>query len=311
VAFGALKEEKIRRDATVTVSERAWRAPGARMYLDTRRPVKIDDLLRGMIIQSANDACLALAEAVAGDEARFVERMNSTATRLGLRATRFVNACGQTRAGHRTTARDLATLTRALVRDYPKDYGAYFAGKEFTYAGISQTNRNRLLWLDPNVDGVKTGQTTAAGYCLIASTRRNDRRLLSVLVGAASESARATESQKLLNHGLQYYETVRLYPARQPVAVYRIYKGQGSKLSIGFDDDFYVTVPRGSASQLRAEVIARQPYMAPVARGAQVATLRLSLAAEHYADYPLSALQDVPVASLIGRAWDGLMLLLR
>jgi D-alanyl-D-alanine carboxypeptidase (penicillin-binding protein 5/6) len=311
LVLDAIKQDKIRREASVSVSERAWQASGARMYLDTRRPVKIDDLLRGMLVQSANDACVALAEATGGDEARFVERMNSTAKRLGLSATRFVNACGQSAPQHRTTARDLASLTRALIRDFPKDYATYFANKEFSYAGIHQTNHNRLLWLDPNVDGVKTGQTASAGYCLIASTKRDNRRLISVVVGAASDSGRVTESQKLLNHGLQYYETVRLYTAKQPVAVYRIYKGLGSRLGVGFADDFYVTLPRGGASQLQADIIAKQPFMAPVARGDVVATLRLRLAGEPYAEYPLTALQDIPVASLFGRAWDGLMLLVR
>ncbi len=310
LTFGALKEGRLQLGQTLQVSEKAWKAEGSRMFLDPRKPAVVEDLIKGMIVQSGNDACITLAEAIAGSEAAFAVLMNQTAQRLGMRASHFVNATGLPDAEHYTTARDLATLALALIRDFPSDY-KYYAIKEFTHAGITQPNRNRLLWLDPNVDGVKTGHTESAGYCLIASSRRDNRRLLSVVLGTASDAARATESQKLLNYGLQFHETVRLYSANQPVSVFRIYKGKGSELGVGFTQDFHVTVPRGSASRIKAEVIARQPLLAPATRGQAMATLRLKLDDQILAEYPMVALQTIPVASLIGRLWDGLMLLFK
>jgi D-alanyl-D-alanine carboxypeptidase (penicillin-binding protein 5/6) len=310
LTFSALKEGRLKLGQALPVSEKAWKSEGSRMFLDPSKPALVEDLIKGMIVQSGNDACVTLAEAIAGSEEAFVAMMNQTALRLGMRSTRFANATGLPHAEHRTTARDLATLAQAVIRDFPGDY-KYYAIKEFTYAGITQANRNRLLWLDPNVDGVKTGHTESAGYCLIASSRRDNRRLLSVVLGATSDAARASESQKLLNYGLQFHETVRLYKANQPVSIFRIYKGEGSQLGVGFSQDFYVTVPRGSASQLKAEVIAKQPIMAPASRGQAVATLRIKLDDKILADYPMVALQDIPVASLIGRLWDSLMLLFK
>ncbi|MBK6743657.1 MAG: D-alanyl-D-alanine carboxypeptidase [Hydrogenophilales bacterium] len=310
LTFGALKEGRLQLGQTLQVSEKAWKAEGSRMFLDPRKPAVVEDLIKGMIVQSGNDACITLAEGIAGSEAAFAALMNQTAQRLGMRASHFVNATGLPDAQHYTTARDLATLALALIRDFPSDY-KYYAIKEFTHAGITQPNRNRLLWLDPNVDGVKTGHTESAGYCLIASSRRDNRRLLSVVLGTASDAARATESQKLLNYGLQFHETVRLYTANQPVSVFRIYKGKGSELGVGFTQDFHVTVPRGSASRIKAEVIARQPLLAPATRGQAMATLRLKLDDQILAEYPMVALQTIPVASLIGRLWDGLMLLFK
>jgi serine-type D-Ala-D-Ala carboxypeptidase (penicillin-binding protein 5/6) len=310
LTFQAIQSGKLKRDQSLRVSERAWKTEGSRMFLDPRKPALVEDLVKGMIIQSGNDACVTLAEAIAGSEAGFVETMNQTAKRLGMRNTTFMNATGLPHPEHRASVRDLATLTLALIRDFPADY-KYYAMKDFTYDGITQPNRNRLLWLDPNVDGVKTGHTDSAGYCLIASARRDQRRLLSVVVGATSDAARAMESQKLLNYGLQYFETVRLYQANQPVSVFRIYKGKGSQLGVGFINDFHVTVPRGSTARVSAEVIARQPFVAPLTRGQVAATLRLKLDDKVLAEYPMVALQTVPVASLIGRLWDSLMLLFK
>ena len=310
LTFAALRQKTIALDTPVTVSQKAWKTGGSKMFIRVDTQVPVEDLIKGMIVQSGNDACVTLAEGIAGSEEAFVAAMNQTALRLGMRSSHFVNATGLPHPEHRTTARDLATLAQAVMRDFPSDY-KYYAIKEFSYAGITQANRNRLLWLDPNVDGVKTGHTESAGYCLIASSRRDNRRLLSVVLGTASDPARATESQKLLNYGLQFHETVRLYKASQPVSVFRIYKGRGSELRIGFNQDFYVTVPRGSANRLKAEVIARQPILAPASRGQAIATLRLKLDDTVLADYPMVALQDVPVASLIGRLWDSLMLLFK
>jgi D-alanyl-D-alanine carboxypeptidase (penicillin-binding protein 5/6) len=310
LTFKALKEGRLQRDQMLRVSEKAWKAEGSRMFLDPKQPARVEDLIKGMIVQSGNDACITLAEGIAVTEENFVGMMNQAARRLGMTRTHFVNATGLPHPEHTSTARDLAQLAMAFIREHPQEY-KYYAIKEFSYAGITQPNRNRLLWLDPNVDGVKTGHTESAGFCLIASTRRDNRRLLSVVLGTASDAARATESQKLLNYGLEFFETVRLYPARKPVSVFRIYKGRGSDLGVGFLHDFNVTVPRGVASHLKAEVIAKQPFMAPVSEGQTVAMLRVSNDGKPLAEYPLVALQSVPVASLFGRMWDSLMLMFK
>jgi D-alanyl-D-alanine carboxypeptidase (penicillin-binding protein 5/6) len=308
LAFSALKERRLDAAQNLPVSERAWKAEGSRMFLDPRTPARVDDLLRGMIVHSGNDACIVLAEAIGGSEVGFVEQMNRTAKRLGMTGTHFANATGLPDPGHYSTARDLARLATAVIRDFPEHYKLY-ALKEFSYAGITQPNRNRLLWLDPNVDGVKTGHTDSAGYCLIASATRDRRRLLSVVVGTASDGARAMESQKLLNYGFQSYETLRFYTAGQPVAKLRVYKGRSGEVGMGFAQDFYVTVPRGSAGEVKAKVFSRQPLLAPVELGQVVGTLRLTRGDQILGDYSLQALQDVGVSGLLGRAWDGLLLL--
>ena len=310
LTFGALKEGRLKRDAMLTVSETAWKAEGSRMFLDPRKPAMVEDLIKGMIVQSGNDACITLAEAIAGSEQAFATMMTQTAKRLGMLNTNFVNATGLPDPNHYTTVHDLATLATTLIRDFPEEY-KYYSMKEFTYAGITQPNRNRLLWLDPNVDGVKTGHTESAGYCLIASTKRDNRRLLSVVVGTDSDAARASESQKLLNYGLQFFETVRYYKADQPVSTFRIYKGNDSKLNVGFISDFYVTLPRGTTRNIKADVIAKQPLLAPVSRGQMVATLRLSQDGQTLAEYPMAALKTIEVAGLLGRLWDNLMLLFK
>ncbi len=307
LAFAAIKEGRLKPDQTLPVSERAWRAEGSRMFVDPRRPAKVDDLLKGMIVQSGNDASIVLAEAIAGSEEGFAAMMNQMAKRLGMHNTHFVNATGLPHPQHYTTARDLTRLAAALIRDYPGYYG-YYAMKAFTYNGITQPNRNRLLWLDPYVDGVKTGHTESAGYCLVSSAKRGERRLIAVVLGARSESARAMESQKLLNYGFQSFETVRLYKANQPVTRLKLYKGREAEVGAGFTHDMYVTVPRGAGKRVQAQLITRQPMLAPVSRGQQLGTVRLSVDGSHLGDYPLRALDDVAVAGLIGRAWDSLLL---
>src|SRR5438067_370208 len=213
LVFAALRDKKLTLEQPVPVSVRAWRAPGSRMFIEPRRPVRIQELIKGMEIQSGNDACIALAEAVAGSEDVFVQLMNREAQRLGMTNTHFVNATGLPDAQHYSTARDLYTLAAGLIRDFPDDYARYYAIKEYRYNNITQPNRNRLLWLDPTVDGVKTGHTEGAGFCRIVSAKRGPRRLLSVLMGSTSESARAQESQKLLNWGYQFFDAVKLYGA--------------------------------------------------------------------------------------------------
>ena len=310
LSFAAVKEGRLKLDQTLPVSEKAWRAEGSRMFLEPTKPAKVEDLFRGMIIQSGNDACIVLAEAIAGSEEGFASMMNQMAKRLGLSGTHFVNATGLPDPQHYTTARDLAKLTSALINHFPEHYKLY-AEREFRYNGIRQPNRNRLLYMDPSVDGVKTGHTNSAGYCLIASSQRDKRRLLSVVLGASSDSARAMESQKLLNYGFQFFETVRLYAANKAISTLRIYKGSSSELQAGFTQDLYVTVPRGTAARIEAKLVTQQPMLAPISRGEKVGSLRLTVGGELVGDYPLLALHDVAVAGLLGRGWDSLLLMFK
>ena len=310
LAFSAVKEGRLALNQTLPVSENAWRAEGSRMFLDPKKPAVVDDLLKGMIVQSGNDACIVLAEAIAGTEEGFASMMNAMAKRLGMTGTRFMNATGLPHPQHFTTARDLARLSSALIRDFPEFYKIYSL-KEFAFNGITQPNRNRLLFIDPSVDGVKTGHTNSAGYCLIASARRENRRLLSVVVGASSDAARATESQKLLNYGFQFFETVKLYPANQTVSALRIYKGTSSEVKAGFPSDFYVTVPRGTSKRIQAQIITQQPLLAPVKRGQSLGTLRLTSDGATVGDYPLLALENVEVAGILGRGWDNILLMFK
>jgi serine-type D-Ala-D-Ala carboxypeptidase (penicillin-binding protein 5/6) len=308
VVFQALRERKLTLDQQVNVSERASGAPGARMFIQPRKPVSVDELIRGMVVQSGNDACIALAEAVAGAEEPFVQLMNREAARLGMKSTRFVNATGLPDAQHYSTAHDLYRLAAALIRDFPGEYAQYYAQKEFRYNNISQPNRNRLLWLDPSVDGVKTGHTEGAGYCLIASSNRGGRRLVSVLLGSSSEAARVQESQKLLNWGFQFFDSVKLHPANQPVKAIEVWKGTGHEVKAGFKDDIVITVPKGEAEKLKAELLTQQPLLAPIAQGQRVGTLRVSHDGNPLAEYPLVALEGVGTAGMFGCAWDTLRL---
>jgi serine-type D-Ala-D-Ala carboxypeptidase (penicillin-binding protein 5/6) len=311
VVFSALREKKISLEQQVNVSERATRVPGSRMFIQPGKPVNVDELIRGMEIQSGNDACIALAEAVAGSEAAFVQMMNREAERLGMKNTHFMNASGLPDAQHYSTAQDLYTLAAALIRDFPDYYGQYYAIKEFRYNNINQPNRNRLLWLDPSVDGVKTGHTEAAGFCLIASSKRSGRRLLSVLLGSTSESGRAQESLKLLNWGYQFFDGVKLYSAGEAAKTLEVWKGSAKLVRAGFRNDVMISLPRGDAGKLKAEMLSQQPLVAPVAQGQRVGTLRVSLDGKPFAEYPLVALEGVSPAGIFGRAWDTLRLWLK
>jgi D-alanyl-D-alanine carboxypeptidase (penicillin-binding protein 5/6) len=303
VVFSALKQKTISLSQVVPVSEKAWRTSGSRMFIDLKTPVTVEELIHGMIVQSGNDACVALAEAVAGSEEAFAQLMNREAQRLGMTNTRFVNSTGLSDAQHYSTARDLSLLAMAVIRDFPEYYPIY-SKKEYTYNKISQPNRNRLLWLDPTVDGVKTGHTEAAGFCLIASSKRGPRRLLSVVMGTASEAVRAQESLKLLNFGHQFYETVTLYPKGAPVKTVRIWKGERDTVGAGFLDDFVLSVPRGQAEKLKAELVSTQPLLAPVTQGTRIGALKLTVDDKPVGEYPVVALETVTAAGLIGRAWD-------
>ncbi|GIK26632.1 MAG: peptidase [Betaproteobacteria bacterium] len=307
VALSALKEGRIKPDQAVPVSERAWKAQGSRMFIEPRRPVTVDELLRGMIVQSGNDACIALAEAVAGSEEAFVQTMNREAQRLGLKATRFANSTGLPDPQHYSTARDLGALAAALIRDFPEHYPLY-ALREYTYNRITQANRNRLLWSDPAVDGVKTGHTESAGYCLIASAKRGPRRLLSVVMGTASDALRMQESQKLLNFGFQFFDSVKLYAKDQAVSQLKVWKGAQNAVKAGFLEDFTLSLPKGMAEKVRASLTSNQPLLAPVQKGQRIATLKLTLDDKPYGEYPIVALETVPVAGMLGRAWDTMRL---
>jgi len=303
LVFAALKQGKLKPDQRVPVSERAWRAQGSRMFIEPNKPVTVAELLRGMIVESGNDACIALAEAISGSEAAFVATMNHEAQRLGLKNTHFANSTGLPDPQHYSTAADLARLTSALIRDFPEYYPLY-ALKDYSYNHITQANRNRLLWLDPHVDGVKTGHTETAGYCLVASAKRGTRRLISVVLGADSDGGRADESQQLLNFGFQYYDAVRLYGAGQVISRLRVYKGAESTVSAGFLGDFTLSVPKGRAGQIEVQLSSLQPLLAPVEKGSRIGTLKLTLDGRPYGEYPVVALETVPVAGILGRTWD-------
>jgi D-alanyl-D-alanine carboxypeptidase (penicillin-binding protein 5/6) len=311
LVFAALREKKISLEEQVSVSEKAWRAPGSRMFIEPRKPVTVDELIRGMIVQSGNDACIALAERIAGSEEAFAGLMNREAERLGMKNTKYMNASGLPDPQHYATARDLYLLATALIRDFPEQYAAYYSLREYHYNGITQMNRNRLLWLDSTVDGMKTGFTEAAGYCLVASSKRGPRRLLSVLLGSTSETARAQESQKLLNWGFQFFDAVRLYAGGAAVKEIEVWKGARSLVKAGFRGDLVVTVPKGQGEKLKAELLSLSPLVAPVAEGGRVGNLRVTLEGKPLGEFPVVALEAVPEAGLLGRAWDTLRLWLK
>jgi D-alanyl-D-alanine carboxypeptidase (penicillin-binding protein 5/6) len=303
VAFAALRSKAITPSQMVSVSQRAWKAEGSRMFIEPRKAVSVDELLHGVIIQSGNDASIAIAELVGGTEAAFVDKMNEEAKRLGMTGTHFANADGLPDPQHYSTASDLAKLSVALIRDFPEYYPLY-SQKEFRYNNITQSNRNRLLWTDPYVDGLKTGHTEAAGFCLVASAKRGDRRLVSVLLGAASDSARAAESQKLLNWGFQSFDTVSLYQSGKTVTTLRVWKGAKRDVNAGFVADRYLTLPKGKADKLALTLESKDPLVAPVLKGQAVGTVKVSLEGKPMAEFPLIALEEVPLASLFGRAVD-------
>ena len=307
LAFAALKQKTLTLEQVVPVSERAWKATGSRMFIEPRKPVNVDELLHGVIVQSGNDACIALAEAVAGSEEVFVQMMNREAQRLGMKDTSFTNASGLPDPKHYSTAYDLGLLAAALIRDFPEYYPLYSL-REYRYNNITQQNRNRLLWLDPNVDGLKTGYTENAGFCLIASAKRGTRRLLSVVLGANSDSGRAQESQKLLNYGFQFYDSVKLYDKAQAVSTLEVLKGSENRLKAGFLSDFYVSVPRGLADQLKADLVSIQPLVAPIGVGQRVGAVKVTLQNKLLGEYPVVALENVAIAGFFGRAWDGMRL---
>ncbi len=307
IVFGALRERKLSPEQVVPVSERALRADGSRMFIEAKKPMNVEELVRGMIIQSGNDACIALAEVVAGSEEVFVQLMNREAQRLGMKNTSFRNSTGLPDPQHYSTARDLAILASSLIRDFPDRY-KYYSMREFRYNNITQQNRNRLLWLDPTVDGMKTGYTENAGYCLVASARRGQRRMISVVLGTASDAARAQEAQKLLNFGFQIYDGVRVYEKNATVSTLKVWKGSPSELKAVVANDLVVSVPAGAGDRIKAEFVGQEPLLAPVSGGQRVGIVKVLLDGKSIAEYPVVAQENVGVAGFFGRMWDTLRL---
>ena len=315
LVFDALRVKKLGLQQTLPVSERAWKMPGARMFLEPKMQVPVEDLIKGMVVQSGNDATMALAEGVAGTAERFVQLMNDQARALGMKDTVYKNPDGQSEPGQTTTARDLGILAQRLIRDFPP-YIAYFAIKKYRYAGTpaaNDANRNLLLFRDPSVDGLKAGHTQAAGYGLVATAGRDfpnvgSRRLLSIVLGADSENARANESQKLLNWGYTAYDAVKLFDAGQTVTVARVWKAQTPTVRLGAPWPLIVAVPAGSAAQIKTQVSRPDPIVAPVKKGQTLGALKVFRGEEPLLELPLSALEGVEQAGMFGRAWDALRL---
>ncbi|MEZ5706767.1 MAG: D-alanyl-D-alanine carboxypeptidase family protein [Burkholderiaceae bacterium] len=321
VVFDALKSGKISLAQRFTVSERAWKMPGSRMFIEPRMEIPVEDLIKGMIVQSGNDATTALAEGVGGSVERFVDLMNQQAKVLGMKSSTFKNPEGLTVAGHSTTASDLAILATSLMRDFP-EYVPYYAIQHYRYPGTpaaNDTNRNLLLFRDPSVDGLKTGHTDAAGYCLVATARRpvaglgegpaGQRRLLSVLLGASSENVRAAESQKLLNWGYTAFDAVRLTTAGSPLATPRVWKGKAAEVKLGKAQGVVVSVPAGEGPHIKTEIVRPDPLVAPLMKGQPLGVLRVTLASgEPVTEVPLTVLETVEESGILGRAWDSLRL---
>lgn len=315
LVFDALRARKIDLKQALPVSERAWKMPGSRMFIDPKMKVPVEDLIKGMIVQSGNDATVALAEGVGGTVERFVDLMNRQAKALGMKNTGYRNPEGLTAPGHTTTARDLGILSARLMQDFP-DYVGYYAIKKYRYEGTPPTNdsnRNLLLFRDPTVDGLKTGHTEAAGYCLIATARRDfpnlqGRRLLAIVLGAASENARANEAQKLLNWGYTAWEGIKLFEANQAVLEPMVWKGEQKTVKLGQAQPIVIAVPAGTAGQLKTQVVRPDPLIAPLAKGQQVGVLKIHAGDQLLREVPLVALAPVEQAGVFRRAWDAIRL---
>jgi D-alanyl-D-alanine carboxypeptidase (penicillin-binding protein 5/6) len=292
----------------VTVSEKAWRMQGSRMFIEAGKKVSVEDLLKGIIIQSGNDATVALAEYVAGSEDAFVSLMNQHAAELGMTDSHFMNSTGLPHKDHYTTPRDLAKLARALIRDFPEHYD-WYSIKEFRYNNIKQYNRNRLLWRNKYVDGIKTGHTDSAGFCLVASALRDDMRLISVVLGTKSDEARSSESQKLLTYGFRFFETHRLYAANEPLTRAHIWKGAQEELPLGLTEDLYLTIPKGQYKKLDANMNLDARITAPAKKGTTYGTVNITLGDQEYAKRELVALTDIDKGSLFSNLVDEIKLL--
>ncbi len=315
IVFDALRSKKISLTQTLPVSLKAWKMPGSRMFIDPKMQVPVEDLIKGMIVQSGNDATMALAEGVGGTSERFVEMMNAQAKVLGMQSTGYRNPEGLTEAGHTTTARDLSILATRLMHDFP-EYAHYDGMKKYHYPGTpvsNENNRNGLLFRDPTVDGLKTGHTEAAGYCLIATAKRDfpnigSRRILTIVLGTASDNARLNESQKLLNWGYTAYEGVKLFDAGQAVATPHVWKGKTPTMRLGRAESIVVAVPSGNAAKVKTEIVRPDPLVAPFTKGQAVGSLKVTLGEQTLLTVPLVALEGVEQAGILGRAWDAIRL---
>ena len=315
LVFDALRAKKIDLQQKLPVSVKAWKMPGSRMFIDPKMQVPVDDLIKGMIVQSGNDATMALAEGVGGTAEQFVHLMNEQAKALGMTGTSYKNPEGLTEPGHLTTARDLSILAVRLMHDFPQ-YMHYYATKQYSYPGTPPSNgnnRNSLLFRDPTVDGLKTGHTAAAGYCLVATAKREfpqvgTRRLVSIVLGASSENARANESQKLLNWGYTAFDAVKLFDADQPVATPAVWKGKGSSVKMGRTEAIVVAVPAGSGGKIATHISHQDPLIAPFSKGQAIGALKVTLGDAPLRDVPLVALDGVEQAGMMGRAWDAMRL---
>jgi D-alanyl-D-alanine carboxypeptidase (penicillin-binding protein 5/6) len=318
LVFDALRQKKITLQQTFSVSPKAWKMEGSRMFIDPKMQVPVEDLLKGMIVQSGNDATMALAEGVGGTSEHFVEMMNAQAKALGMNNTGYKNPEGLTEPGHTTTARDLSILATRLMQDFPAFVG-FYAIKKYRYPGTpaaNDSNRNLLLFRDPTVDGLKTGHTDAAGFCLVATAKRDfpnlqGRRLMAIVLGAASENARAEEAQKLLNWGYTAYDGIKLFEAGQAVVTPRVFKGTQAQVGLGRNQAIVVAVPQGQAGKLKTLVTRPDPLLAPLQKNQSVATLKVLLDKAPLVDIPLVALSTVEEAGFIGRTWDTLTLWLK
>ncbi|NWK43084.1 D-alanyl-D-alanine carboxypeptidase family protein [Ralstonia pickettii] len=316
LVFEAVRDGKLKYDQMITPTEtvRTVKNDESRMFLEAGKPASVRELTQGLIIQSGNDAALVLAEAVGGTETNFVMLMNREAERLGMKNTHFMNAAGLPDPNHYSTARDLSILTAALIKNFPQDY-KFYSQKDFTYNNIKQSNRNRLLWLDPTVDGGKTGHTKSAGYCLVTSANRPlpdvpgaSRRLLSVIVGTKSDAIRTQESLKVLNYGYQFFDTVRLYQAKEALQTPDVYKGQAKSVKLGVAEDKWITVPKGASARLKPVLERKDPLIAPIAQGQQLGTVKVMDGSTVVSEFPVVALEAVPEAGFIGRTIDAVKL---
>ncbi len=311
LTFKAIKNGHLQLTQTLPVSEAAWKAEGSKMFIEPNKPVTVDELLHGMIIVSGNDASIALAEGIASTEQLFAGMMNKEAQRLGMKNTHYMNATGLPDPQHYTTAADLSILASALIRDFPEDYKRLYSVKEYTYNKITQPNRNRLLWLDPNVDGMKTGHTESAGYCLISSAKRDNTRRISVVLGAPSDAARATESQKLLNYGFQFFDSTLVYKRGQNINQLRVWKGSENQVASTVANDLYLTLPKGEYANVKAVISSTQPLIAPIKKGQVIGSVKFMLNGKTIEQHPIVAAKAVDTAGILGRAWDSIKLLLQ
>lgn len=307
VIFNELRDGNLSLSDNVLISKKAWRTPGSRMFVEVDTKVSVVDLLKGMIIQSGNDATVALAEKVAGTEESFASLMNKHARELGMNNSHFTNSTGLPDPEHYTTARDIAKVARAVIRDFP-EYYKWYSEKEFTYNGIKQSNRNKLLWRDDHVDGIKTGHTDSAGYCLVTSSKQDAMRLITVVLGTKSENARADASQALLNYGFRFFETHKLYDAQSKLTNTRVWEGAENTIDLGLQDTLYVTVPRGQYKNLDASMQIGEQIMAPVSKGVMLGRVRIRLGDQVVADKELVALNAVEEGSLWQKLVDKALL---